>query len=395
MSNRARGAATIRPPRRGWRLAVGSGVLTMALGAGALMLVVAACGAGTSRPAGTEPSVRAPATPPAAPAAQAPAPADATASQPATPPPPLKLVANWTQLSGSMSPIWVTYEAGLFREQGLDVELLNIPNTSRVLQTMAAGEINLSPLDPATTIRAGLGGLDVPLLFAQTNRLVFGVYGQPSITDPQQLRGKVIGTTRIGASNHTATVVALDSWGLVPDRDVALRQLGEVPAIYAALQAGQIDAATFGLPVNRATLPDQRELLNLANDGPEYASIAIGGPRAWIATNEEAVRRFARAFALGIQRFKADKAFTLDVYRRYFQADEPQFFEDTYALFSRHVPTVPYVSEAGMARAFADLLPDEPSLAGRQPSEWLESRFVRELEESGFLRGEAGTAAGR
>jgi ABC-type nitrate/sulfonate/bicarbonate transport system substrate-binding protein len=200
----------------------------------------------------------------------------------------------------------------------------------------------------------------------------------------------VIGTTRIGASNHTATLVALEKWGLVPDRDVALRQLGEVPAIYAALQAGQIDAATFGLPVNRAAVPNQRELIDLAAEGPEYASIAIGGPRAWINANEEAVRRFGRAYALGVQRFKADKAYTFDVYRKYSHSDDPQFLEDTYALFSRHIPSVPYVSEEGMARALADLVAEEPQLAGRQATEWLDSRFARELEESGFVRAAGG-----
>jgi NitT/TauT family transport system substrate-binding protein len=300
------------------------------------------------------------------------------------------VVANWTQPSGSMSGIWIAQEAGLFREQGLDVEMLNIPNTSRVLQTMAAGEVHLSPLDPATSIRASLGGLDVALLFAQTNRLVFGVYALPHVQQPQDLRGKVLGTTRIGASNHTATLVALERWGLAPDRDVALRQLGEVAAIYAALGAGQIDAATFGLPANRAAIPTARELIDLAAEGPEYASIAVGGPRPWIAANEEAVRRYGRAYALAIQRFKNDKAFTFEVYRKYMHADDPQFLEDTYAFFTRLIPSVPYVSEEGMARAMADLAAEEPQLAGRQASEWLDARFVREMEAAGLVRPEAG-----
>jgi ABC-type nitrate/sulfonate/bicarbonate transport system substrate-binding protein len=290
-----------------------------------------------------------------------------------------------------MSGFWIAQEAGINREQGLDVELLNIPNTSRVLQTMAAGEMNLSPLDPATTIRASLGGLDAVLLYAQTNRLVFGVYAQPAVQDPQELRGKVLGTTRVGASANTALLVALKRWGLVPDRDVALRQLGEVPAIYAAMQTGQIDAAPFGLPVDRALLPTQRELINLATDGPEYASIAVGGLRAWINANEEAVRRFGRAYVLAIQRFKSDKAYTLEVYRKYLGTDDPTRLEEVYALFSRTLPSVPYVTDEAMAQALADLVEEEPQLAGRQGSEWVDSRFVREMEQEGFFASRAGT----
>jgi ABC-type nitrate/sulfonate/bicarbonate transport system substrate-binding protein len=347
-----------------------------------LLLAAAACGPstaarGAAAPAAPAPSGAAPAAAPAAPAAGA----------PAAPPAPLHVVANWTQPTGAMSGFWIAQEAGINREQGLDVELLNIANTSRVLQTMAAGEMDLSPLDPGTVIRASLGGLDGVLLYAQTNRLTFGVYAQPSIQDPQELRGKVLGTTRIGASANTALTVALKRWGLMPDRDVALRQLGETQAIYAAMQAGQIDGAPFGLPVDRALLPNQRELINLATDGPEYASIAAGGPRAWINDNEEAVRRFGRAYVLAIQRFKNDKAYTLDLYRKYLGKDGPEYLDAVYALFSRTLPTLPYVTDEAMASALADLVEEEPQLAGHQGSEWVDSRFVREIEQSGLVAG--------
>lgn len=351
------------------RRAPGRLAAALLLVSGALLLL-AACG-------------RAAATPPAA---SGPAPAAPPAPQSAAPAPPIPVIFNWTQPSGSMSPIWVTYEAGYFREEGLDVDLLNIPNTSRVLQTMAAGEVHLSPLDPLSVVRASFGGLDVVLLFAQTNRLMFGLYAQPGITDAQQLRGKVVATTRVGASNHTATVVALERFGLVPDRDVALRQLGEVPAIYAAMQTGQVDAATLGLPPNRGALPNIVELLNLGRDGPAYPSIAIGGPRAWVSTNEEALRRFARAYVRGIHRFKHDRAFTMEVYRKYFQADDTPFFEESWELFRQAIPDAPYVSEEGFARILQDLAGEEPRAAGRQPAEWLDARFVRELDQSGFIR---------
>jgi ABC-type nitrate/sulfonate/bicarbonate transport system substrate-binding protein len=349
--------------------------------AAALLVASAACAAPSASPAGSAPAA------PAAPAAQPTAAPAASAPAPAPPPAPLRVVANWTQPTGAMSGFWIAQEAGLNREQGLDLELLNVPNTSRVLQTMAAGEMHLSPLDPATTIRASLGGLDAVLLFAQTNRLVFGVYAQPAIQDPQELRGKVLGTTRIGASANTALTVALKRWGIVPDRDVAVRQLGETPAIYAALQSGQIDAAPLGLPIDRAMLPAQRELINLATDGPEFASIAVGGLRTWINANEEAVRRFGRAYALAIQRLKNDKAFAFEVCRKYLQTDDTARLEDVYALFSQTLPSVPYVTDEAMANALADLVDEEPQLAGRQGSEWVDSRFVREMEQAGLFQG--------
>ena len=52
--------------------------------------------------------------------------------------------------------------------------------------------------------------------------------------------------------------------------------------------------------------------------------------------------------------------------------------------FSRLFEPIPYVSEAGMARVLADLAADDPRLAGRQASEWLDASYLRELEAAGF-----------
>ncbi|HZU05130.1 MAG TPA: ABC transporter substrate-binding protein [Chloroflexota bacterium] len=340
-----------------------------------VLVLVGACAPSSAPERGGTAAGTAPAAAPAQPAAEP------------TPPPPIRLTVNWTAVSGSQSGIWLAYEGGYFREQGLDVELVNIASTSRAIQAMVAGEVQLGSLDPAASIQANLGGADLALLFAATNRLVFSVMSQPSIREPQALRGKTMGITRIGSSTHTAALVALEMWGLAPDRDVSLRQLQEVPAILAALQAGQVDAGVVSPPTNtQARRAGFYELINLATQGPEYPSVSVGGPRSWITANEEAVRRFARAYVLGIHRLKTDKPFALEVYRKYLKVEDPEILEDTYAQFSTYFPSVPYISEEGLARLIEDLAKEEPRLAGRQPAEFIDSRFLRELEASGFIR---------
>src|SRR5262245_6262686 len=107
--------------RRAARLA-GRGALGML----AVVLLEPACN--PSGPSQGSESAVSPAAPTAAPAAAA-----ATAAPPAS----LRLVLNWTAPAGSQAPLWVAYEAGLYREQGLDVELVNVPGTARAIQSMA------------------------------------------------------------------------------------------------------------------------------------------------------------------------------------------------------------------------------------------------------------------
>jgi len=306
--------------------------------------------------------------------------------------PPLRVILNWTVPSATQAPMWVAFESGMFGEQGLDVELTNVPGTAQVLQAMVAGEIHLSPLDPASAVQATLGGADTVLLFGLSNRFIFSIMSQPSIQQPQALRGKTLGFTRLGGVSHTGAVLTLRKWGLVPNQDVTLRELGQLPAIIAALEAGQVDAGMVALPAPRDTRARFHELINLITDGPEYVASALGGPRAWVGANEEALRRFTRAYVQGVHRAKTDKSFTVAVLRKYLQTDDGQLLEDSYAQFDRMLPNVPYVSEAGLDGLLSDMAAEDPRVVGHRASEFIDSHFVRDLEASGFIRQVMGDA---
>jgi NitT/TauT family transport system substrate-binding protein len=314
------------------------------------------------------------------------APASSVAPAATAPPAPIRLLVNWAAIGPGQTGIWVSHEGGFGREQGLDLELTNVPNTARALQAAMQGDLNLTMVEPGTAIQISVSGADTVLLLGAVNRLTYSVMTQAGIADPQGLRGKAMGVTRIGSATHSAARVALFGWGLVPDQDVALRQLGENAAIFAALEAGQIDAAVLSAPFNlRARRSGYYEILDLSQQGPDYVSLAVGGLRGWVAANEEAVRRYARAYAQGLHRFKTDRPWALEVWRKYLRTDDDQLLGEVYDLLRDTFPTVPYVSEAGVTRLLEDLGVEDPRLVGRPATDWIESRYVRELESSGFM----------
>ncbi|MGE5820167.1 MAG: ABC transporter substrate-binding protein, partial [Deltaproteobacteria bacterium] len=52
-----------------------------------------------------------------------------------------KVRINWTAVTGAQSGIYVAYEEGLFKKNGLDVELIHIASSSRGIQAILAGEL--------------------------------------------------------------------------------------------------------------------------------------------------------------------------------------------------------------------------------------------------------------
>src|SRR5215813_9399650 len=217
------------------------------------------------------------------------------------------LNAFMTAITGAQSGMFMAQQEGLFKKNGLDVELIHIPSSSRGIQAILAGEIGFSFMDGNNEVQADLKGANIALVAGATNRQVFSLMARPDIKRISDLRGKKIGITRIGSSTHTSALFALGSAGLKP-ADYQILPLLEVPNIFTALAAGQIDAGVVSPPTNsRAKKAGFVELMNLAKDGPEYVSVAIGTSRSYIKANEDVVRRVVRAYSEAVYRFRNDK----------------------------------------------------------------------------------------
>jgi NitT/TauT family transport system substrate-binding protein len=148
---------------------------------------------------------------------------------------------NWTAVTGAQSGMFMAQQEGLFKKNGLDVELVHIPSSSRGIQTILAGEIAFSFMDGANEVQADIKGANIALVAGATNRQVFSLMARPEIKKIGDLRGKKIGITRIGSSTHTSALFALGTAGLKPS-DYQILPLMEVPNILTALMAGQVDA---------------------------------------------------------------------------------------------------------------------------------------------------------
>lgn len=293
---------------------------------------------------------------------------------------------NWTAVTGAQSGMFMAQQEGLFKKNGIDVELIHIPSSSRGIQAILAGEIAFSFMDGANAVQANLKGANLALVAGATNHQVFSLMSKPEIKKISDLKGKKIGITRIGSSTHTSALFALNQGGLKPN-DYQILPLMEVPNIFTALSAGQVDAGVVSPPTNsRARKAGFNELLNLAKDGPEYVSVAVGTSRAYIRANEQNVRRVVRAYAEGVQVFKTNKPAAIRMIQKYLKVKEPDIQEDTYNQFREYLETVPYVSRKGMEAVLADVAATDAAAKSAKPEEFIDMRFVSELDKEGFFK---------
>lgn len=66
----------------------------------------------------------------------------------------------------------------------------------------------------------------------------------PKIKSPADLKGKSLGVNSLSGGTWIFTMLALDYWGLAPERDkIQMRGLGDSSVLSQALLAGNVDAA--------------------------------------------------------------------------------------------------------------------------------------------------------
>jgi NitT/TauT family transport system substrate-binding protein len=277
-------------------------------------------------------------------------------------------------------------QEGLYKKNGLDVELIHIPSSSRGIQAILAGEIAFSSMDGVNAAQATLKGANIVLVAGATNRQVFSLMAKPEFKRITDLKGKKIGITRIGSSTHTSALYALNSAGLKPS-DYQILPLLEVPNIYTALAAGQIEAGVMSPPTNaRAKRSGFVELMDIAKEGPEFVSVGIGTSRGYVKANEDIVRRVVRSYAEGIHIFKTNKAAALRMIQNQLKVKDVEIQEDTYNQFREYLEYPPYVTRKGMEAVIAEVADKDPAARNAKPEDFMDMRFVAELEKEGFFK---------
>jgi ABC-type nitrate/sulfonate/bicarbonate transport system substrate-binding protein len=78
--------------------------------------------------------------------------------------------------------------------------------------------------------------------------LTQSILAKPEIKRLEDLRGKKIGVTRIGATTHYFAVQAFKRGNMEAGRDYSMIQTGGAPEMLAALLSGAIDAGTMSAP---------------------------------------------------------------------------------------------------------------------------------------------------
>jgi ABC-type nitrate/sulfonate/bicarbonate transport system substrate-binding protein len=204
----------------------------------------------------------------------------------------------------------------------------------------------------------------------------------PSIRKPEELKGKAIGVSQIGASTDFIARVAARRLGLTPDKDVLIVGAGGQGERWAALTGGHIQATVvqppFTLLARKAGYPI---LIDFSKEDFEYT---VAGPltlRSFIRSDRETVMNFMRGLAAGMDfyRDEKNKDKVIKFLGEYYRSNAVEELEETRRVYSQVTPGLPVIT----AKAVENVIANDRTLSGMKlnPAELLDLSFLERLAQ--------------
>jgi ABC-type nitrate/sulfonate/bicarbonate transport system substrate-binding protein len=176
----------------------------------------------------------------------------------------------------------------------------------------------------------------------------------------------------------------LDADGIKGLHEEPMRPGGE--AELEALMTGKVDAVVSTPPESiDAERKGCKYLIDFAEYGLNYALGGIAARRDYVEQNPDITRKFIKAYVEGIHRYRTDREFTVDVQAAYSGIADRTVAENTYDLTQPGMPKIPFPVVASLQTLLDFMANELPEAKNADASRFIDDRFIRELEEDGFI----------
>ena len=301
-----------------------------------------------------------------------------------------KLVVSYGELVPQSVPVFVAKDAGIYQQNGLDVDLRLIVSSAEI-PALIAGETQFSSGGGAHVLNAAAAGVDAVVLAAVAGLSPFRLYVQPSISSVKELKGKNVGISKFGSPSEVALRIVLKKNGMDPEKDVRFVELGSTQARTAALIQKTIDGGMAN-PLEAAQLEKNglRMIYDLAKEKTPSAQSLVIGRRDWVKSHRDTAQKYIDAIVQTVAKTRADKPLAVSVMKKWFKSEDEELMAsiyDAYTSTGLWPAGAPYATAAMFDDAKETVGATEPKVRDLDLSKMIDSSFVKSAEERGLTKG--------
>ena len=308
--------------------------------------------------------------------------------------------ATWAGLAHAADTIRIAYSSvnphallvslaekrGLYAKYGLSSVVVYIPGGSTVIQGMISGDIDLGQLTGPPGVAANLRGADILYVAMTDDRMGYQLATRPEIKTAADLKGKRFGISRFASSSDFGLRTLLRRLGIDP-KDVTILQIGNESERLTALKSGGIDGSIFNAPFGSMAKKFNFNVLADAGAlGIPYFNTGMCGSAKLLQKNEGRILNFLRAYVEAIKIFKTEPEFTLKALAQFSRVNDQELLKEAYDYNKNKIPDIPYPSVSAMQAVVDPLVAAEPKLGKIDARNFVSDRYLKKLEEEGFVQ---------
>jgi NitT/TauT family transport system substrate-binding protein len=276
--------------------------------------------------------------------------------------------------------------AGLFRKNGLDLEIVYVNSGSLLNQALIAGTFDISFSQGSEAMMAKLRGADMRITAVVANRFNHVYLTAPAITSIKQLKGKKVAVSRFGSGSHFQSNLALKEGGLDPEKDVTILQIGNSAARMAAILSGTVDGTIMAADfVPKAKKEGFNIVADLADTKIEYPFLSLNFMGSYIDRNLKMVKALIKGMSESIRALQTDSAAAKAVVRTVLRTDDVDTIEYATMRSIRVLDRRPFPTQAGI-QTVLDELGKEPKAKSMKFEDFVDLRALRALEQEGVFK---------
>jgi NitT/TauT family transport system substrate-binding protein len=292
-------------------------------------------------------------------------------------------------------PFVMAAEAGIYQRNGLEVRQYITPNAAELIRKSAglvvpkdfvgtgAGDINIGGGSPTLVRMTSDARAPQRIVLATTDDVSrFHIISRSDIAGPQDLKGKRIGFSVVGALSHYVTILFAQRMGWDYNRDLSLFANGAGADV---IKSGRVDAFTADEIASAEALRQGfKDLVDTGAYRFPMPGSGVNAEKSWLAKNHEAAARFVKSTVEAIALLKNDKPAAFAAMAKWYGITEPARQEEVYAQAAQ-LPGKPYPSVEGIRRMME--IYDYREMRLHRAEDFYDASFVAELDRSGYIDG--------
>jgi ABC-type nitrate/sulfonate/bicarbonate transport system substrate-binding protein len=226
-------------------------------------------------------------------------------------------------------PVLLANESGYFSKRGLTVNISTLSATASA-QALLAGQVDIYQGGTAT-IHANVGGSDLIYIAASVDRSTLVLFGQKGITSFENLRGKAVATTSVGAFGEIAMRKTAKERGMEIGKDIKLLYHNGPPDALSTFLIGNADGVIITPPqTEMARSKGFPVIIDFYEKGLKIIGPGTGVARSFVQKNPNTLKIFLMGYLDGVKRSLDDPTYAKSVLSQTSKITDTKLLEDSY-----------------------------------------------------------------